>query len=447
MRYLYIHILLATCYLLPAACAAQIITTVAGNGTAGYSGDGGQATNAELNNPDGVAFDAIGNIYIADQGNNRIRKVNTAGIITTIAGNGTQGFSGDGGTATNASLYAPSEVVIDAGGNLYFTDENNNRVRMVNTAGIITTIAGNGTAGYNGDGGQATFAELHDPVGLTFDVKGNLYIVDDANNKIRKINTLGIISVFAGNGTQGFSGDGGQATNAELNLPADIAFDAIGDLYITDQINNRIRKIDTLGIISTIAGNGTTGYSGDGGQATHAELSNPAGICLDAIGNLYIADSFNDRIRKVNTLGIITTLAGIGATGYSGDGGQATAAELNRPARVTIDFADNLFITDYDNNRVRMVTNIEQMGLQQYIGINCQVTVYPNPVSNSLQVLLSDNMATQQISITDMLGNTVKQVSVGSNQVSINISDLNAGLYLLRIETIEGITIKKIIKN
>jgi gliding motility-associated-like protein len=333
-------------------CLAQIIVTVAGNGTAGYSGDGGQATAAEISRADALSFDGAGNYYIADQNNGLIRKVTTSGIITTVAGGGSSGL-GDGGQATDAEFSAPNAVIVDAAGNMYIADEYDLRIRKVNTAGIITTIAGGGFSGL-GDGGQATAAELSNPVGVVFDAAGNLYIADYSNNRIRKINTSGIIYTVAGGGSSGL-GDGGQATNAELNAPSTVVFDATGNMYITDRLNNRVRKVNTAGIITTIAGTGTAAYSGDGGQATAAEINGPWGIVFDATGNLYIADMYNNRIRSVNTAGIITTIAGNGTAGFSGDGGPAIAAELNEPGGLAF-YAGTYYIADASNNRIRKIT-------------------------------------------------------------------------------------------
>jgi len=332
-----------------------IITTVAGNGTWGYSGDGGLATNASLWGPHGVAVDTGGNLYIADLVNHRIRKVDTSGIITTVAGNGTYGYSGDGGPATNASLWWPSGIAVDANGSLYIADIGNHRIRKVDTSGIITTVAGNGNSVYSGDGGPATNASLRDPADVAVDASGNLYIADRDNQRIRKVDTLGIITTMAGNGTYGYSGDGGPATSASLWLPPDVAVDASGNLYIADSDSQRIRKVDTSGIITTVAGNGTRGYGGDGGPATNASLRYPEGVALDANGNLYIADTRNERIRKVDTWGIITTVAGNGTRGCSGDGGPATNASLRWPWGVALDANGNLYIADMDNHRIRKV--------------------------------------------------------------------------------------------
>ena len=341
------------------ALTPGIITTVAGNGTQGYSGDGGAATSAELSFPYGVPVDASGNIYIADSFNNRIRKVSPNGIITTVAGNGTQGYSRDGGAATSAELGQPFGVAVDGSGNIYIADVVNNRIRMVTAStGIITTVAGNGTLGSSGDGGAATSAELLDPTGVALDGSGNLYIADRANDRIRKVTaSTGIITTVAGNGTQGYSGDGGAATSAELSGPFAVTVDASGNIYIADEYNQRIRKVTvSTGIITTVAGNGTQGYSGDGGAATSAELSNVLSVAVDASGNIYFADTNNNRIREVAvSTGMISTLVGSGTGGYSGDGGAATSAELNQPVGVFVDGSGNLYIADYANGRIRNV--------------------------------------------------------------------------------------------
>jgi sugar lactone lactonase YvrE len=519
-----------------------IITTVAGSGNAGsyfggYSGDGVLATNAELNVPYGVAIDGSGNVFIADSGNNRIRKVSTNGIISTVAGNGTGGFSGDGGAATNAELYQPYGVAVDGSGNVFIADEYNNRIRevinssetpslffnsistnnagnysviitsssgsvtssvasltilvppsivtqpvnqrvafsgtatfgvtasggdlsyqwrsnsvnilnatnatlMLNNvqtnaaasysvivtniagsvtssnatltvllvpnivtqpvnqvvvagdnaifsvsasgtgpftyqwllngtnlpAGIISTVAGNGTIlysgggyldsgyGYSGDGGEATNAMLNYPVGVALDRGGNVFIADMQNNRIRKVSTNGIITTIAGNGSNGYSGDGGAATNAMLDEPESVAVDGFGNLFIADFLNRVIREVFTNGIICTVAGNGANGYFGDGGLAISAKMSNPTGVAVDGFGNLFIADFFNGVIREVFTNGIICTVAGNGTNGYSGDGGSSTVAEVD-PVGVFIDGFGNLFIADCGDSRIRKVIN------------------------------------------------------------------------------------------
>ncbi len=335
---------------------SQTISTFAGNGNASYSGDGAQATSAEINNPTGIAFDGSGNLYLSDYNNNRIRKVNAQGVITTFAGNGTMGYSGDGGQANNASLSLPSTIVFDAIGNAYVVDAGNNCIRKISTTGVITTVAGNGTSGYTGDGGLATMATLDFPCGIVFDQSGNMYIADRNNNVVRKVSTTGVISTFAGTGVFGFGGDGGTATSALLANPNGVDFDKLGNLYIADKYNNRIRKINSLGIISTVAGIGTSGSTGDGGQASLAEFDNPFGVTFDQAGNYYVSDFNNNKIRKINTSGVISTYVGNGIGGYGGDGGLAHLAQIFNPEKVTFDAMGNLYIPDAVNQRVRKVS-------------------------------------------------------------------------------------------
>ena len=332
-----------------------IITTYAGGGNSGL-GDGGPATAAQVIFPTHVAVDSAGNLFIVS--NNRVRKVTAAGIISTVAGNGTQGFSGDGGPATAAEFYIPSGVAVDSAGNLFIGDYYNNRIRKVTAAGIISTVAGNGTQGFSGDGGPATSAQLNLPGNVTVDSAGTLYIVDFGNNRIRKVTAAGVISTVVGNGTHGFSGDGGPATSAQLNSPFSVVADAAGNLFIGDRDNTRIRKVTAAGIISTVAGNGTQGFSGDGGPATAAQLNLPMGVAVDSMGNLFIADAYNNRIRKVTAAGIISTVAGNGTQGFSGDDGPATAAQLWYPLSVAVDSAGNLFVADANNQRIREVTGV-----------------------------------------------------------------------------------------
>ncbi|MGD0446232.1 MAG: chitobiase/beta-hexosaminidase C-terminal domain-containing protein [Edaphobacter sp.] len=346
----------ATYVITSGTTSGGIISTVAGDGTLGFSGDGGAATSAELSNPGGFVLDSSGNLYIADSLNNVVRKVTAAGIISTVAGDGTKGYTGDGGAATSAELNLPNGVAVDSSGNLYIADSLNNVVRKVTTAGIISTVAGDGTQGYTGDGGAATNAELHLPNSITMDSSGNLYIADSLNNVVRKVTAAGIISTVAGNGTQGYTGDGEAATSAELNLPYSVTMDSSGNLYIADTGNDRIRKVTAAGIISTIAGAGAQGYTGDGGAATSAALNQPNGVAVDSSGNLYIADTGNNVVRKVTAAGIISTVAGNGVGAFSGDGGAPTGAELNQPWDVSVDSSGNLYISDSANHRIRKVT-------------------------------------------------------------------------------------------
>jgi len=328
---------------------SNMITTVAGSNTSGSgsgsSGDGGLATNATLLNPTDVVADNNRNIYLNDGGTTfSIRKVDANGVITRFAGNNTSGFSGDGGQAASAQLNYPQGLAIDNIGNLYISDMGNRVIRKVNTSGVISTIAGTpGTFGYSGDGGLATSAQLGAPSGIAVDAAGNIYFSDLGKHVIRKINTSGIISTIAGTGnTSGYSGDGGLATAAKLYSPNDICLDAQGNLYIADRDNHCIRKVNSSGIISTIAGIGGSlnyGFTGDGGAATSAKLNKPQSISIDNLGNLYISDYTNNRIRKVNTLGIISTIAGNGQSAvlgdgpafYGGDYSVATSASVGAP--------------------------------------------------------------------------------------------------------------------
>jgi uncharacterized protein (TIGR03437 family) len=354
--------------------AASVITTVAGNSVAGYAGDGGIATKAALSEPVALTVDSSGNIYIAEYGNSRIRQVSTKGIITTIAGNGTLGYAGDGSQATKAEL-SSAGVAIDSSGNLYVADRANFRIRQITSSGNITTVAGNGIYSDSGDGGAAINAQLNGPKGVAVDAAGNLYIADAGNNSVREVSRSGVITTIAGGSAAGSAGDGGPAAKAQLNGPRGLALDSSGNLYIADTGNNRVREITTDGNISTVAGNGTAGYSGDGGPPASGELSQPYGVAVDTGGNLYIADSGNSRVRKVSG-GILTTVAGNGATDYSGDGGQATSAALNGPLGIAVDSAHNLYIADTANNRIRfvasngMISTVAGTGAPGYSGDN-----------------------------------------------------------------------------
>ncbi len=332
------------------------ISTVAGNGAAGFGGDGGPAAGARLNGPRGVAIANTGTIYIADTANHRLRRIDSNGVIRTFAGTGVAAFGGDGGAAVNASLNEVSGVAVGAAGVVYIADLANARVRRIAADGTIATIAGNGLSRFSGDGGAAVAAVLDSPQGVGVASDGAILIADSVNHRIRRIAPDGTIRTIAGTGAGGYSGDNGPAVDASLNLPqGTIVQDRNGVLYFCDRKNNRVRAIGRDGTIRTVAGNGRAGFGGDGGPATQAMLDFPADVEVDAAGNLYIADRFNHRIRRVTPDGVIQTVAGMGTAGFSGDGGVAREAQLRQPTGVTVDAQGNLIICDFGNARVRRV--------------------------------------------------------------------------------------------
>jgi len=474
--------------------ASGIVTTLYGTGIGGYSGDGGPAAAAELNTPQGLAFDASGNLFICDYYSNRIREVNTSGVIstfagqnglfdegypalnaefsyvqnvntdtagniyvadidnhrirminavsgviTTVAGCGISGqrdnFSGDGGPATAAHLYFPNTLAFDRAGNMYICDESNERIRMVNTSGIITTFAGNGTFGFV-DNVPAADAEFSNPTGVVADKEGNVYICDNSNHCIRKVDaTTGIISTVAGNNTAGYSGDGGPATNAQLNFPYDVAVDGLGNLYISDGDNYCIRMVDAMGIISTVAGNGTLGFSGDGGPAVDAQMRAAWGIKVDSAGDIIIADDDNLRIRLVHTNGIITTIAGNGTPGFSGDGGPALSASLNYPKGVAYDKAGNLYIADQQNHRVRKTSLITLSAPDVNNTTFANVFVYPNPTVGIEYIM---NAANCEAVVYDVIGREVLQASVTNNKQTLDLGKLVSGVYMVEVKNQNG---------
>jgi uncharacterized protein (TIGR03437 family) len=352
-----LFVLPVACLLLTAwpALSQGNIVTIAGNGSAAFSGDGGPATAASLNHPRTLVIDSSGNLYISDVDNLRVRRVTPAGIISTIAGNGLPGSSGDGGPAVDASLSSMLGLALDNAGNLYIADSGNRRVRKVTSAGIISTVAGTGVQGFSGDGGPATNAQLNTPASIIFSA-GNLYISDSSNQRIRRVSSDGTITTVAGNGVTGFSGDGGPATGASLAFPLGMAMDSGGNLYVADGNNNRVRRISPAGVITTVAGDGVGHFAGDLGPATSASLNVPEDVAFDGAGNLFIADAGNNRVRKVDSSGLISTLAGTGENGFSGDGGPATAAMLNFPWGLTTDATGSVYVADRVNNRVRVVS-------------------------------------------------------------------------------------------
>jgi hypothetical protein len=341
------------------------IHTIAGNGAAFFSGDNGPATSAALAKPANVAADAAGNIYIADANNHRVRLVDTSGKIITFAGNGVQGFLGDGGPATSASLNTPTSVAVH-NGTVYIADSRNNVIRMV-SSGTISTFAGSGVGagGYSGDGGPAIAALLNCPRGVAVDANGDLFIADTKNHVVRRV-VGGTITTLAGNGQQGFKGDNGPAIAASLDTPTSIALDLSGNVFIADTHNQRIRLV-TGGNISTFAGNGALGFLGEGTPAINAAFDHPLGVAADGTGNVYIADSNNQRVRKVDATGTITTVVANGQEAFLGDSGAPLLASLDTPS-AAFPFNGRLLVTDKDNQRIRLVDPTSVPVADQIIG-------------------------------------------------------------------------------
>lgn len=427
------------------ATYGQIITTIAGTGISGYNGDTGSAITMKLQYPSGLRIDTVGNLYVADEANFRIRQISSFGFLKTLAGNGNPlpPCSGNGGPAISANIGSIFDVALDKKGNVYVLDEENSLLRKVDKSGNISIVAGVcGSAGYNGDGISANSALLYYPMGVSLDTRGNIYIADANNNRIRVVDTLGMIHTFAGNGSAGFSGDGGQATSAQLYGPTNIFIDSKNNIYISDNANDRIRKVDTSHIITTIAGNGfgapsSGAFSGDGGPATVAELYAPSGICLDKNDNIFFADSYNNRIRQINTSGIISTVAGNGVQGYNGDGGPATAAELFEPLGVCIDKNGDIYIGDTGNNRVRKVS--APAGVDELHNI-VNVSVYPNPSQGRFTFSLSGKSNNVRIEVYNMLGDRIysKTSSILNSPFEIDLSDKPNGVYFYRVLTQQG---------
>jgi sugar lactone lactonase YvrE len=339
------------------ACALLLLV-----GTASAAGAQTQASSVALERPAGVAFDAAGNLYIAETNNQEIRRVDTTGVLTTVAGTGVQGFGGDGGAAVAALLDSPSGVAFDAAGNLYIADAHNQRIRKITAVtGVITTIAGTGEAGFAGDGGAATAAELCLPTAVAVDGAGDVFVSDTGNHRVREIVATGAqagtIVTVAGSGVQGFSGDGGPATAAAIDSPDGLAVGATGLLYLADTHNQRIRAVNlATGTIATVVGSGVVGSAGDGAAAAAAALALPRGVTVDAAGNLYFADMGNHRVRRVDAgTGVISTVAGNGVQGFAGDGGTATTSSLDSPRAATLTPAGLVTLGDTANQRVRQV--------------------------------------------------------------------------------------------
>jgi sugar lactone lactonase YvrE len=334
-----------------------VIRTMAGTNQRGFSGDGGSAVSAAFDQPRSTTVGPDGTVYISDTFNHRVRRVDAGGSVTTIVGTGEAAFTGDGGPAGAATLHWPHGLAVDrTGSSLYIADSANHRIRRVDLAsGTITTVAGSATPGFGGDGGPATAALIQDPKAVYAAPSGDLYIADSGNERVRRVDPTGTITTVAGTGVTGYGGDGGPATAAQFDGPRSVAGDGAGNLYVADDNNHRIRRIDPTGVVTTVAGTGTAGSTGDGGPAGSAQLDHPRGVAVDGGGNVFIADTMSHRVRMVDPGGVISTVAGCGRQGFGGDGGPATGARLFEPRGVAVDATGRLFVADTYNDRVRRV--------------------------------------------------------------------------------------------
>lgn len=435
----YFLLIILTCTLVGAN--AQIITTVVGNGNNGYNGDGGLAINAELSQPIGLSFDNSGNVIFCQHV--LVRKVDKlTTIVTTIAGSDTalnQSGGGDGGQAIQAYVLEPYAACFDKVGNFYIADYNYNEVRKVTiSTGVIDTFAGCRLGGNTGDGGPAKQAKFGGGVScICIDTAhGFLYVSDEWNHRVRKVDlTTNIITAFAGTGTNGYSGDGSLAVNADFSRILGLAVDDSGNVFIGDWDNARIRKVDySTGIVTTIAGNGTLGYSGDGALATNAKICKPTAICIDKCGNLYFTNEDSCVVRKIDrNTGVITTIAGNGVAGFAGDNGLAPNAELNHPTGLAIDDYGNLFISDFNNHRIRKVTFDTACGHTTEVANISTPTprIYPNPAQNEITITAS---SITQIDIYNTLGVQVfKHTYSVTTRAHVSIATLPPGIYFVRV--------------
>lgn len=419
-----------------APAQVQKIRTIAGNGVAGFFGDGINAAGAQLWGPIDLSLDKWGNLYILDFNNNRIRKVNTAGLITTVAGTGTPGNPANGSVGPSANIYACG-IAVDKNDNVFFTDASNSVVRKINASGLIYRVAGmTGSQGYTGDGGKADTARFRLPQGIAVDRIGNIYIADAGNHAIRKIDTGGFISTIAGTGVAGYFGDGGLATFAQLDSPYSVTVDKRGMVYINDFNNNVIRMVDTLGIITTITSNtGAHSYTGDNGLAVNATVNSPKGISVDSNNFLFIADALNNVVRRIDTFGIITTVAGNGTFGFGGDLGFVTGANFKNPYGVVVDHYGNIYIADANNQRVRKTYSPLAIGSPL---LEAGVDEYPNPFSNC--ITLTGLSQSDKVCVYDITGRQVSDTwqATGADAQVFEIGFLQTGIYSLHVTDANG---------
>lgn len=417
--------------------AQAIITNIAGNGITQYIGDGWPATDYSLALPSGICIHpTTGDLYIADYAVARVRKLTPGGTISTCAGNGTLGYGGDGGPATNALLREPTGTAIDAAGNLYVIEEYNNRVRRIDAiTQNISTVAGSGTGGYGGDGANALSAAMEQPAGLCIDKWNNIYIADRGNHRIRRVDAAtGIITTVAGNGLSGYGGDGGPATAAMLSSPMGVCTDTAGNLYIADKDNNAVRKVQlSTGTITTVAGTGAADFSGDNGPATAARLVQPYSVYMSSRNNLYIADFGNNRIRVVTTDGMIHTIAGSGLFGFVPGSGPALDARLGGPTGVCADAAENVYFTDGGNSAAWKVSPVYN-AVEPVTAVAGALRVWPNPAQEQVTIDLPCNQPTQ-ILLFNAVGAVTGTYNCTGGRLTMDVRQLPAGLYYMQAST------------
>lgn len=414
---------------------SQVITTIAGNGSAGFSGDGKPATSAQLNLPFNLTFDKSDNIFIADTYNNSIRKIDSkSGIISTVIGTANR--------KEISELKTPTGLTFDNYNNLFIADLANLRIRKVNLdTGSSMTLVGKKSETESPN----INADLGGPFNVVFDHKGNLYISINGDSKVSKVDfSTGKITTIAGTQEVGYSGDGGPATIAKLANPTGLALDNKGNLYIADSGNERIRKVNLdTGIITTVAGTGERGFTKDGVLARYAELANPIGLAVDKNGNLFFVDRGNNIVRKIDiNSGIISTIAGTGEAGFSGDGELALNAKLDNPTGIAFDKEGDLFIVDRGNNRIREITGLNSDIAEPVFKLEDNILVYPNPSTDKITIELKKNIKLKNVSLIDIAGNKTKVILTKN---ILNVSKLPRGIYLLHIETSRGTIEQKIV--
>ena len=426
--------ILSIILLLTTSLNAQKIYRLAGTGTSGHSGDGGLALQALIGNTQGMTVDIYGYLLFIDQ-KHCVRRIDISNNIITTITDTVPGYTGDGGQSDFARLYNPVGITTDAIGIIYITDKGNSRIRRINLGGIITTICGTGVYGFSGDGGPASLADVNGISGIAVDKFGNIIFADRFNQRIRKINTSGIISTIAGTGVAGFSGDGGLAINAKLDNPSGLALDTMGNIYFIDEFNYRMRKINiSSGIITTIAGNGVIGFGGDGGLGTSASIS-PRGIYCDKVGNVFLTEG-SLRVRVIYPNGIIDTYAGLGIPGNTGDGGPAYACQLSGPNGITMDNDKNLYIGPLNGGNgsytLRVIcpsacyAEIDENSKEK------EITFYPNPCSTSFKIKLNFPIKNGKVILHNVIGQKITE-RVILDDLEIPVNSFTKGLYTLTI--------------